>query len=105
MEFAATEAKMTNIKEQSEGICPSCEAQLELGEGIVEGDTFKDLAVVYPQASPAFTINDADQCSKWNHFVLTNNMLEKSNMKNYYSMNFCYRSNLRVFRFEFVYQN
>jgi ssDNA-binding Zn-finger/Zn-ribbon topoisomerase 1 len=40
MEFAATEAKMTNIKEQSEGICPSCEAQLELGEGIVEGDTF-----------------------------------------------------------------
>lgn len=31
---------MINIKEQSEGICPSCEAQLVLGEGIVDGDAF-----------------------------------------------------------------
>lgn len=31
---------MAGNKEQQEDICPNCEAQLELGEGIVEGDTF-----------------------------------------------------------------
>jgi len=31
---------MAKIKEQQEDLCPKCEADLELGEGIVEGDTF-----------------------------------------------------------------
>lgn len=31
---------MAKIGEQQKDICPQCEAQLELGEGVVEGDTF-----------------------------------------------------------------
>lgn len=31
---------MTTTNEPLEGICPDCKAQLVLGEGIVEGDTF-----------------------------------------------------------------
>lgn len=33
-------ANMTTTNEPLEGICPDCKAQLVLGEGIVEGDTF-----------------------------------------------------------------
>jgi hypothetical protein len=31
---------MSGIKKQQEDICPECKAQLDLGEGIVEGNTF-----------------------------------------------------------------
>jgi DNA-directed RNA polymerase subunit RPC12/RpoP len=31
---------MTTNNVQTEDICPDCAAQLELGEGVVEGDTF-----------------------------------------------------------------
>jgi len=35
---------MTMAKKAIEGICPDCNAQLVLGEGIVEGDTFSRYA-------------------------------------------------------------
>lgn len=34
------ESNMIKEKKTIEGICPDCNAQLKLGEGIVEGDTF-----------------------------------------------------------------
>lgn len=35
---------MSKTKEQLEGVCPNCAAQLELGEGVVEGDVFNRAA-------------------------------------------------------------